>query len=142
MCDVITDSLHDCTLERESENGLLFSSIIDDAVHFVRFIFGTLVYLKFAHSTDTPMGLWKEDFSNFLGHSLANTRFLQPCKRNCYSLLPTVTPSIDSCNVVNSTNPLTIGRLRAMLIPYDCNNSADFWLIFGGWRALWGYFVG
>lgn len=89
-----------------------------------------------------PWAYGEEDFPNFHRHSSVNTWFLQACKRNCYSLLLTVTPSIDSCNVVNSTNLLIIGRLKAMLIPYDCNNSADFWLSFGGWRAFWGYFVG
>ena len=68
---------------------------------------------------------------NFPGHFSVNTWFLQPYKRNCYLLLLKVTPSIDTCNVtfvVNSTNPLAIRRLKAMLVPYDYSNSADFFV--------------
>lgn len=55
------------------------------------FLWSFLILQPWAHG--------KGNFSSFVGHFSVNTWFLQPCKRNCYSLLLTVTPSIDSSNV-------------------------------------------
>ena len=56
----------------------------------VRYIFGTLVSLKFSYFMERKI-------KNFLGRFSVNAWFLQPWKWNCCLLLLIVTPSVDTC---------------------------------------------